>query len=145
MEHVIEHKKIVSDLLDVFCQMLKRRAVEHDNSKLTSPEREGFAKSLANNGNNHPYESTDYAKAIIDISEAVLHHHANNPHHPEYHADGIAGMNLIDLMEMFADWFAAAQQNTNGDICRSIYLGSERFKMSEQLTAIFENTKKLLI
>ncbi|GGE08103.1 hypothetical protein GCM10011571_06690 [Marinithermofilum abyssi] len=48
--------------------------------------------------------------------------------------------NLFDIVEMFCDWMAAAKRHDNGDIRRGLKINRERFKMSDQLYEIFENT-----
>lgn len=55
--------------------------------------------------------------------------------------NGIAGMTLIDLVEMFCDWAAAVQRHADGDLARSIEINRERFGISDQLAQILENTR----
>ncbi len=49
-------------------------------------------------------------------------------------------MDLIDILEMLCDWFAASKRNLNGDITSSINKNAERFGISPQLTKILHNT-----
>lgn len=49
-------------------------------------------------------------------------------------------MDLLDLVEMLADWCAATKRNKNGNIHKSIEHNQGRFNMSPQLTSIFKNT-----
>jgi uncharacterized LabA/DUF88 family protein len=53
-------------------------------------------------------------------------------------------MNLVDLIEMICDWKAATERTKDGNIYKSIEINSERFKMSEQLKNIFNNTLKMM-
>lgn len=53
---------------------------------------------------------------------------------------GIAGMDLLDLIEMYCDWAAAATRHADGDLGKSIEINSERFAMGDVLTSIFRNT-----
>jgi hypothetical protein len=62
----------------------------------------------------------------------------------EYEDSPLNSMNLLDLIEMMADWVAASERHENGDIRRSIEHNAKRFKMSPQLVKIFENTADLL-
>jgi len=57
---------------------------------------------------------------------------------------GVEGMNLIDILEMIADWQAASERHGDGDIRRSIEINAKRFNLSDQLTAILLNTVELL-
>lgn len=75
---------------------------------------------------------------------ALEHHYANNRHHPEHHKDGIRGMTLVDIVEMFCDWKAASMRHNNGDMLTSIEKNKERFKYSDELEQIFKNTMRIL-
>ena len=74
------------------------------------------------------------------MKPALDHHYRFNKHHPEYYADGIKGMNLIDLVEMFCDWLAATKRHKDGDIFESIKINKARFGYSGLLETIFLNT-----
>ena len=47
----------------------------------------------------------------------------------------------LDVVEMFCDWKAATERHADGNLERSIEINRERFKMSDQLVAIFQNTR----
>jgi hypothetical protein len=74
------------------------------------------------------------------LKPALDHHYANNSHHPQFYKNGIDGMNLLDLVEMFFDWKAATERTKDGDIRKSIEINSTRFNISPQLVSIFVNT-----
>jgi hypothetical protein len=76
------------------------------------------------------------------MKPALERHYSKNSHHPEHHEDGIKAMNLIDLIEMLADWKAATQRNKDGNIFASIEKNQERFGYSDELKQIFVNTVK---
>lgn len=134
-----KHIKRVGDLLGVMSKELINRAIQHDLSKLTSPEKEAFdeytpiLKQLT-------YGSKEYNDVLDQLSITLNHHYRNNRHHPEYFVNGISGMTLVDLIEMFCDWKAASERHGNGDIFKSIKINKARFLMSDQLTQIFINT-----
>lgn len=52
-------------------------------------------------------------------------------------------MNLVDIVEMFCDWYASCKRHDNGDIYKSIDINKKRFLISNELCDIFENTAKL--
>jgi len=135
---------LVSDMIHV--QMVKHfasgmantvinRSERHDESKFSSPEREIFEeftpklKSIS-------YGSDEYKKALE-------HHYVNNPHHPEHYANGVAGMQLCDLVEMACDWWASIMQN-NGSIEKTMEINTKRFNLSPDLASIIENTLRYL-
>lgn len=120
---------------------LIERALAHDQSKLVSPEVEGFASANLPSLNGMTYGTPEYDDAKKKILGAALaHHYARNRHHPEHFKNGIEDMNLLDLIEMFYDWKAASERHDDGNIRTSIEKNAERFKMSPQLRRIFENT-----
>jgi len=138
-----EHKKRVGQLMADVCGELIRRAVKHDDSKLEDPEKEHFdkytplLKTLT-------YGSDDYKDSLKKLQVALDHHYKNNSHHPEFYKDGIDGMSLLDIVELFVDWKAATERHENGNMEESIKLNKERFKISDQLCNIFKNTVKEL-
>lgn len=140
----LKHIKRVSELLTgTACVELIERANRHDNSKLKSPEKELYDE-LTPRLSGLTYGSPEYIDNLKDLQVALNHHYANNPHHPQYYEDGISGMNLFDLIEMFFDWKAATERHEDGNIMKSIDFNKERFNMSDQLTQIFINTAKEL-
>lgn len=137
------HIKRVSELLSMAAGELLKRAAIHDDSKLESPEKElfdEFTPKLAG----CTYGSDEYKAFLKELKVGLDHHYANNPHHPEHYENGICGMNLFDVIEMFFDWKAASERHANGDILKSIEINKERFCMSDQLVEIFKNTIRAL-
>jgi hypothetical protein len=120
---------------------LTNRAKVHDKSKLESPEKEDFDKFTPRLAG-MDYGGDEYKQCLKDMEPTIAHHHANNRHHPEFHENGIADMNLIDVFEMFADWCAATERHDTGNIFKSIELNQKRFGYSDELAAIMVNTAK---
>lgn len=88
------------------------------------------------------YGSDEYTDCLKAMAPALRHHYACNRHHPEHFTEGISGMNLIDLVEMFIDWKASGKRMADGgDMQKSIDVGAKRFVMDPQLVAIFRNTE----
>jgi len=133
------HIRQVQILIKRVCDILKNRGIVHDESKLKSPELETFQK-YTEKLKGVTYGSNEYKKFLADMKPALDHHYANNRHHPEHFEDGIKGMNLIDLMEMFCDWYAATKRHADGDINKSIEINKKRFGYGDEIEAIFLNT-----
>lgn len=135
-----EHIDLVMRLLASAQIELMRRQFTHDRSKIVSPEWEMFEKIT------HKLEGMTYGSAEYEesrktmLGEALGHHYSHNRHHPEYFKDGLQGMNLFDLLEMFIDWSAATRRHADGNIDRSIDINRDRFGMSDELVQIFRNT-----
>jgi hypothetical protein len=132
--------------IDSVRKYLRRIAVEllkrgelHDASKLGDEERKMFAKYTPML-KNITYGSPEYEQCRKDMKPALDHHYAKNRHHPEHFEDLVSGMNLIDVIELFCDWFASAQRHNDGNILKSIEHNKKRFGMSEELSKILQNT-----
>ena len=134
-----EHINTVMRLLASAQIELMRRQFTHDQSKLVAPEVKTFTE-FTPKLKDSTYGSDEYKGFLRDMKPALDHHYAHNRHHPEFFEDGIEGMNLFDLLEMFVDWAAACQRHADGDINRSIEINQKRFNLSPQLVKIFKNT-----
>lgn len=139
----VKHIHAVRENLYSIIKELDNRATLHDKSKLESPEQEIFGENYEALGKTE-YGSPEYTDLLKKVQPALDHHYANNRHHPQHWPNGIDDMTLIDLIEMLCDWRAATARNKNGNIRKSIEHNSERFKISPQLTKIFENTVREL-
>lgn len=138
----LRHSLRVGELLGHAITELVRRSTRHDLSKTEPPEREAFdeytprLKTLT-------YGTDEYRATLQQMRPAVEHHYRVNAHHPEHFGDqGVAGMTLIDVMEMLADWKAAGERHGDNDIGlrASLDIQRERFGLSDQLHAILLNT-----
>jgi hypothetical protein len=136
-----QHIKQVQRLLMEILAKLAQRARTHDSSKLMSPEKECFDlyTPILKESN---FGSEEYKQTLENMGQALQHHYQANRHHPEHFENGIDGMNLIDLIEMIADWKAATLRHTNGDIMKSIEINKKRFGISDQLAEILLNTAR---
>lgn len=133
---IYEHKRKVTYWLEDIAHRLVGRAKQHDLSKLQDPEKEIFdeytpkLKELT-------FGSDEYKAALSGMGEGLKHHYEVNKHHPEHFENGVNGMTLYDLVEMFCDWLAAAEaKHTPIDMD---YL-TKRFNLSPQLVDILINT-----
>lgn len=155
-EDTLKHIKKFQENLAILFQAIANRHDGHDASKLESPEKEAFDRAtplLAG----LTYGSDEYKSALADMKDALDHHYAHNRHHPEYFAgtkinqgeeiveifgEGMRGMTLVDLVEMFCDWCAATERHEDGDIKKSIYHNMKRFGFGETLACIMINTAR---
>lgn len=135
------HIRRVGRLLAQCIGNLADRAVSHDASKWCEAEWPAF-KDATPRLANLTYGSDEYKASLRSIKPAIDHHNMVNRHHPEHHKDGIDGMTLLDLVEMLADWKAATERHHDGSLNKSFEHNKERFKMSDQLVRILENTAK---
>lgn len=137
------HIRRVSELLHNVIADFAERASVHDASKLKSPEKELFDEYTPLLKNT-TYGSEKYNIYKEEMKSGLDHHYKNNSHHPEHYANGIDDMNLLDIIEMLADWKAATERHADGDIKKSLEINRERFKISDQLYKIILNTVRYL-
>ena len=134
-----KHIDTVTRYLHQVASCLSERAAAHDASKLVPPEKEAFDRCTPKLKET-VYGTEEYKAACRELGPALKHHHEHNRHHPEFHENGVSGMTLIDLIEMFMDWKAAGERHDDGCILRSIEINATRFGINSQLKSILENT-----
>ena len=137
------HIQQVQTLLLRCCAELHDRCMSHDQSKLGPPEVNTFVE-FTPKLRGSTYGSDEYNGFLAAMKPALDNHYANNRHHPEHFEKGMLGMNLIDLLEMLCDWFAATKRHADGDLYKSIDLNAKRFGYSDELRQIFVNTADYL-
>jgi Family of unknown function (DUF5662) len=154
--------QIVNDLLD--------RSQRHDCSKLEDPEKATFDE-FSPKLDGTTYDSAEYKAQLAEMMHGALkHHYAQNDHHPEHFVGsdgettrftkelsaqaqgdillpmgaGIHGMNLIQLLEMLADWKAATMRHADGDLRKSIRVNADRFGYGEEIENLLLYTASYL-
>ena len=137
-KHIEKVRKYIRFLTD----KLTTRGVNHDATKLQSPEVELFAEYTPKLAELE-YNSPEYKECLAALKPALEHHYATYRHHPEHFPNGINDMNLVDLCEMIADWKAASERQNNGNLIKSIEINADRFHIDAQLKQILFNTAKL--
>lgn len=137
----LAHIGRVQEILRQVSQNLLDRSKDHDQSKLLPPEKEMFDEATGRLKGS-TYGSDEYKGFLRELKPALDHHYAHNSHHPEHYGNGVDGMSLLDLIEMFCDWKAATERHADGNIERSIKINTDRFKLSPQTASILENTRK---
>lgn len=138
-ETIFAHKKQVGNILMDQITEIEKRALNHDDSKFSEEELEAFIE-LENKFKNENLKFGAYG--YIKNINAIEHHHKNNSHHPEYYKNGIAGMDILDLLETFADW--ASYSNTIEEFEKKLEFNQKRFNISDDLISIFKNSFKKL-
>lgn len=138
-EDTRKHIENVKYFISLVSLNLVGRGESHDASKLQYPEKEMFDEYTPLLRDT-TYGSDEYKQYIKKMGIALTHHYEHNAHHPEHFANGIDDMSLLDLLEMFCDWQAAVMRHADGDMVKSIAINKDRFRMSDQLCAIFMNT-----
>lgn len=139
-----QHIEDVNHLLIQAASELLDRAQKHDQSKLGPEEHEKF--SLAASRFKEPgneYGTEGYEKTKEWLGSALEHHYKNNSHHPEHYANGIAGMNLFDVLEMLIDWKAASSRRS-ADGVLDLSANRTNHKVNESVMQLIRNTADYL-
>lgn len=141
IQEELEHQDTVRAGLAMAASILVVRAITHDRSKIAEPEITGFTQ-LKNDHDlsTYPYASEEYRAALRQHKPVIQDHYAKNDHHPEHFPNGIAGMSLMALIEMLADWDAAKDRSPGGNLLDSILKNADRFGYDAVITQILINT-----
>jgi hypothetical protein len=134
-----KHIMRVNELLMVFVRELTWRGVEHDFTKFMPVEIMALAKmqELTDREGHVEFGTVEYEQRKALLEPMLDNHYRCNRHHPEYHGNGVNGMNLIDVLEMFVDWKAASERSGNKfDMKHAI----AKYKIEPQLAQILQNT-----
>jgi hypothetical protein len=140
-QDTLEHIKRVDELLRIVAHDFRLRGVMHDQTKLSSPEKEAFDE-FTPKLKTSTYGSDEYKQFLAQLKPALDHHYAHNRHHPEHFKHGINDMTLMDIIEMLLDWKAASERHSDGDIWKSIDINVKRFNIDPQLASILRNTAR---
>jgi len=136
-----KHKFWISWYLFKFSMSLFKRALLHDLSKYRCSEASGFIKVI-DKLENSTYGSDEYRESLRSIKPSIEKHYKRNSHHPEYNEEGIYGMSLKDIVEMWCDWQAAVRRHKDGKLENSLKANKKRFSMDEQLFQILTNENR---
>ncbi len=118
------------------------RAHVHDQSKLVEPEKSAYDR-ITSNLKDVEYGSQKYKDALAANKPAIQHHYEHNRHHPEYHVNGIADMNGMDIIEMLCDWRASSlRHDPPNTIEKSIRINKERFGYGDEMEQLLINTAR---
>ena len=139
-EHISHVRQFV-----LTCAMdLMRRAHSHDLSKLQAPELDIF-NEWTPKLRDVDYGTPEYEECLAGMRDGLVHHYTYNDHHPEHFPNGIADMDLIQLIEMLCDWFAASMRHPHGDVVKSISeVNNTRFGYGEEIERLLLNTVRTL-
>lgn len=135
----ILHISEVREGIEHFAGELRKRGHLHDATKLQEPEFSAFV-STRPKFKKVNYGTPEYQECVDEIKPAIDHHYANNRHHTAFHKEGINGMNLIDILEMLADWRAAERRSPDKKLIDTLEYAFNKYEIEDQLQKIIKNT-----
>lgn len=133
----LRHIHRVRDHLNTVIAALLERGRVHDASKFSDVEKP-ILDRIYPRLRGLSYGSPPYMELVREARPGLAHHYAHNSHHPEHYENGVAGMDLLDLVEMFCDWKAAAERNPADGV--KIDHNARIYAIAPQLAQILENT-----
>ena len=133
----LRHIHRVRDHLNpVIAAMLERGRV-HDASKFSKVEKP-VLDNIYPRLRGLSYGSPEYMVLVREAWPGLQHHYRHNAHHPEHYEDGVAGMDLLDLVEMFCDWKAASERNPKDGV--RLDHNARVYAIAPQLAQVLANT-----
>lgn len=136
---VTKHKLWVLWNIIVFGAKLFWRGLIHDLSKYGAAEAPLFAK-MTPLLKTTEFGTKAYDDLLKELRSALTHHYQHNSHHPEAHVLGMAGFDLLDLIEMWADWSASVRRHETGNILASVFKNQARFQYPPMLRSILQRS-----
>lgn len=139
-DDTLTHMLNIRNVMDlVIIPELQKRCDTHDLSKLGKPEKECYDKYIPKL-KTEKYGTPEYMELRKNMEkDGLLHHYRENRHHPEHFKNGVNDMDLIDLLEMVCDWFAASLVSDT-TFKEGLEGNFKRQKIDKQLSGIIENT-----
>lgn len=140
LKKILNHKKNVTNLINLIIIELHKRINEHDESSLNSNEVEVltyFPEYIKKDS----YLNEESLAYIREIKNALNIHFKKNSHHPEHFNNKIKDMNLIDIIEMLCDWKSTMSEDD--DIISVIKRNKKIYNFSNELMYILINTSKI--
>jgi len=134
------HIARVSEKINTIVDLLKKRAKDHDKSKLQYPELQGFIRM--DKEPRYPYGSPEYFDKMKRYEYVFKHHYMSNSHHPEHYNNWICEMDLLDIIEMLCDWTSYREGLTAAEAIATVEQQAKRFDLSDELSSIMLNTLK---
>lgn len=136
----LRHRALVRELLSACALELINRGAVHDESKFDPIEQGPLdeMQRLIDAEGQASYGSDEYRRRTALLGPMLEHHYANNPHHPEHRPEGIAGMDLFDLVEMFMDWKAASERGEESAM--NLTYSVQKYGIPHMLESILRNT-----
>lgn len=146
----LEHWTKVRELLLRISQELMFRADAHDSDKLSCNRIvQAYTEPVFMLGNSDiKFGTEEYAEVTASMGAGWEEHYKNADHHIEHFANGIEGMNLMQIIEMLCDWKAAAERDgRTWDFERSwdyVFKDNDDVRNNTILKSVCMNTAKFL-
>ena len=137
-EYIKGHISRVRKHMNTFVQLLLKRAINHDKSKLEEPELSWWKEM--DKEPRYPYGSEEYKQKIKRWDKVFKHHYKYNRHHPEHYDYGVSEMTLVDIVEMMCDWLGYKDTITISEALKVCDEQMKRYNIPDDIRQIIFNT-----
>ena len=137
-EYIKRHISRVRKHINTFVQLLLKRAINHDKSKLEEPEISWWKEM--DKEPRYPYGSEEYKQKIKRWDKVFKHHYKYNRHHPEHYEYGVSEMTLVDIVEMMCDWLGYKDTITISEALKVCDEQMRRYNIPDGIRQIIFNT-----
>ena len=137
-EYIKGHISRVRKHMNTFVQLLLKRAINHDKSKLEEPELSWWKEM--DKEPRYPYGSEEYKQKIKRWDKVFKHHYKYNRHHPEHYEYGVSEMTLVDIVEMMCDWLGYKDTIAISEALKVCDEQMKRYNIPDGIRQIIFNT-----
>lgn len=140
-KYIRGHIKRVNRWLIHFSRALFERGTHHDETKLQSPEIEGWTQMDMEP--RYPYGSKEYEDKKRRYEWLFNLHYSRNRHHPEYfqiHGNKEIEMDLLDYIELLADWLGYRDSISYTEASELVMQQCKRYGFSQEIYDLLLNT-----
>ena len=137
-EYIKGHISRVRKHMNTFVQLLLKRAINHDKSKLEEPELSWWKEM--DKEPRYPYGSEEYKQKIKRWDKVFKHHYKYNRHHPEHYEYGVSEMTLVDIVEMMCDWLGYKDTIAISEALKVCDDQMKRYDIPDDIRQIIFNT-----
>ena len=137
-EYIKGHISRVRKHMNTFVQLLLKRAINHDKSKLEEPELSWWKEM--DKEPRYPYGSEEYKQKIKRWDKVFKHHYKYNRHHPEHYEYGVSEMTLVDIVEMMCDWLGYKDTIAISEALKVCDEQMKRYDIPDDIRQIIFNT-----
>ena len=137
-EYIKGHISRVRKHMNTFVQLLLKRAINHDKSKLEEPELSWWKEM--DKEPRYPYGSEEYKQKIKRWDKVFKHHYKYNRHHPEHYEYGISEMTLVDIVEMMCDWLGYKDTIAISEALKVCDEQMKRYDIPDDIRQVIFNT-----
>jgi len=132
LNEILTHRAEVQKNLAIIRAELEQRGIMHDISKFEDVEFDAFVTTRPKFKKAN-YGSKEYKECEEQIKPALDHHYSTNRHHIKYHPHGFEDMNLLDILEMLADWKAASKRSPNLSFKDSLKIAFKKYEIPKNM------------